>query len=159
MSEPPPDGRRYLEDFAAGQTQTYGRHPVNAEEIIAFACQFDPQPLHTDPEAATASHYGGLIASGWHTTCIAMRLAVREGYLQDIAVVAGVGVEELRWTAPVRPGDVLSVREEILGTKPSASDPSQGLLRIEIEVLNEADESVMTMEWIDLVERREPGGG
>lgn len=157
MSDPP-DGRRYLEDFAAGQEQRYGRYEVTTEEIRAFARQFDPQPLHTDPDAAAASHYGGLIASGWHTTCIAMRLAVLEGYLRDLAVVAGVGVEELRWTAPVRPGDVLTVREEICGTKPSASDPSQGLLRIEIEVCTDDGESVMTMEWIDLVERREPGG-
>lgn len=157
MSDPP-DGRRYLEDFAAGQEQRYGRYEVTTEEIRAFARQFDPQPLHTDPDAAAASHYGGLIASGWHTTCIAMRLAVLEGYLRDLAVVAGVGVEELRWTAPVRPGDVLTVREEIRGTKPSASDPSQGLLRIEIEVCTDDGESVMTMEWIDLVERREPGG-
>lgn len=155
MSDPP-DGRRCLEDFEAGQARTYGRYEVTADEIIAFARQFDPQPVHTDPEAAAESRYGGLIASGWHTTCIAMRLAVLEGYLQEVAVVAGVGVEGLRWTAPVRPGDVLSVREEIRGTEPSASDPTQGLLRIDIEVLNGDDESVMTMEWIDLVERREP---
>jgi acyl dehydratase len=84
-----------------------------------------------------------------------MRLAVLEGYLQGIAVVAGVGVESLRWTAPVRPGDVLTVREEILEASPSDGDPSVGLLHIEIEVLNQNDESVMSMVWIDLVERRE----
>lgn len=153
-----PTGRRYLEDFEPGQEQTYGRYQVTAEEIRRFARQFDPQPFHTDPDAAAASHFGGLIASGWHTACIAMRLAVLEGYLRDIAVVAGIGIEGLRWTAPVRPGDVLTVRETILGTRPSTSEPSQGLLRIEIEVVNSDGESVITMEWIDLVERRPHGG-
>lgn len=150
----PTDGRQYLEDFATGQEQTYGRYEVTADEIVWFASQFDPQPFHVDEEKARETRYEGLIASGWHTVCIAMRLAVLEGYLQEIAVIAGVGVEGLRWTAPVRPGDVLAVREEILGTTPSASDPAQGLLRLEIEVLNQDDRSVLTMEWIDLVERR-----
>lgn len=158
MSEPA-DGRRYLEDFAPGQEETYGCYELTADEIVAFARQFDPQPLHTDPERAAESHFGGLIASGWHTTCIAMRLAVLEGYLQDVAVVAGVGVESLRWTAPVRPGDILTVREAILGTRPSEGDPSLGLLDIEIEVLNQEDESVMSMVWIDLVERRAAASG
>lgn len=148
------DGRRYLEDLAPGQTETYGRYELTAKEIVAFARQYDPQPFHTDEARARETRFGGLIASGWHTTCIAMRLAVLEGYLQDVAVVAGIGVEDLRWTAPVRPGDTLTVREEILETRPSESDPSLGVLRLEIEVLNQDGESVMTMDWIDLVERR-----
>lgn len=153
------DGRRYLEDFEAGQTQTYGAYTLSADEMVAFAEQFDPQPMHSDPERAQETRYGSLIASGWHTTCIAMRLAVLEGYLQDLAVVAGVGVENLRWTAPVRPGDTLTVREEILGAEPTEGDPGLGLLRIEIVVLNGDGDEVMSMDWIDLVERREAGAG
>lgn len=155
----PGDGRRYIEDFEVGQTQTYGAYTLSADEIVSFAEQFDPQPMHTDEAAAAETRYGGLIASGWHTASIAMRLAVLEGYLQDLAVVAGVGIEHLRWTAPVRPGDTLSVREEIVEVGPSASDPSQGLLHIEIVVLNQEGDQVMSMVWIDLVERREPRTG
>jgi len=148
------DDRRYLEDLVVGETATYGDYTVTADEIVAFARQFDPQPMHTDPEAAAASPFGGLIASGWHTTCLAMRLAVLEGYLTDLVVVAGVGVEALRWTAPVRPGDTLRVREEILSTRPSRDDPTTGVLHVGIEVLNGDDVSVMSMEWIDVVARR-----
>lgn len=151
------DGRRYLEDYEAGQTQTYGAYTLTEAEMLEFAAQYDPQPIHTDPAAASESHFGGLIASGWHTACIAMRLAVLEGYLQDPGVIAGVGIENLRWPAPVRPGDTLTVREEILETRPTESDPSVGVLRLEIVVLNQDDEEVLTMEWIDLVERRGAG--
>lgn len=147
------DGRRYLDDLVVGATATYGAYTVTADEIVSFARQFDPQAMHTDPEAAAATPFGGLIASGWHTTCIAMRLAVLEGYLTDLAVVAGVGVEELRWTSPVRPGDTLRVREEILSTRPSQDDPSTGVLTIGIEVLNQDDVAVLSMVWIDVVAR------
>lgn len=155
MSESDP-GRRYLEDFEPGQTRSYGAYTLSEEEIVSFADQYDPQPLHTDPDAAAESRYGGLIASGWHTIGVAMRLAVLEGYLRHLEVVAGVGVDDLRWTAPVRPGDTLSVREEVRDTRPAASDPELGLLRIELSVTNQAGDQVLTMVWIDLVERREP---
>jgi acyl dehydratase len=149
----PTRSRRYLEDVAVGRERTYGAYEVTEAEILAFANRYDPQAFHTDPEAAVESRFGGLIASGWHTACIAMRLAVEQGYLTDLAVVAGVGIEGLRWTAPVRPGDVLSVREAMLRKRPSESDPTTGLLDIEIEVTNQDGTTVLSMVWIDLVER------
>jgi acyl dehydratase len=147
---------RYLEDIEIGETREYGAYTITESDLVAFAKRYDPQPFHVDRDAARETPPGHLIASGWQTACIAMRLAVREGYLQDVAIVTGVGVDELRWTESVYPGDTLSVREEMVAKRPSESDPSRGVLRIEITVFTADDREVLTMEWIDLVERR-PG--
>ena len=145
---------RYLEDFEVGERDEYGSYTVTEEEIVDFAEQYDPQPFHVDREAAREAFSGELIASGWHTACIAMRLAVLEGYLQDAAILTGVGVERLAWSEPVRPEDTLSVREEIADKRPSESNPEHGILRIEITVFDQDDREMLSMEWIDLVERR-----
>lgn len=143
----------YLEDFRVGDTDVYGNYTLTETEIVQFGRRYDPQDIHTDPEAAKQSVYEGLIASGWQTVCLAMRLAVERGYLHDAAVVAGIGVENLRWTNPVRPGDTLRVREEIVETRPSESDPDRGVLKVDIRVFNQHDETVLNMIWIDVVYR------
>lgn len=145
---------RYFEDFRIGETHEYGSYTLSEKEIIDFAEKYDPQPFHTDPKAAKEMFTDGLIASGWQTACVAMRLAVEEGYLQNIATVVGVGVDNLTWSEPVRPGDSLWVREEIVEKRESESSPDQGVLRIEITVFNQQDTEVLSMDWIDLVERR-----
>ncbi len=118
----------YWEDFRPGETVEIGRHTFGAEEIIAFARQFDPQPFHTDPEAARHTFFGGLVASGWHTCAVGMRLMV-EHYIGRAASLGSPGVENIRWLAPVRPGDTLAYRRVILETRPSASRPGMGLVR------------------------------
>jgi acyl dehydratase len=147
---------RYLEDIEIGETREYGAYTITESDLVAFAKRYDPQPFHVDRDAARETPPGHLIASGWQTACIAMRLAVLEGYLRDVAIVTGVGIDALRWTESVYPGDTLTVREEMLDKRPSESDPSRGVLRIEITVVTADDREVLTMEWIDLVKRR-PG--
>ena len=143
----------YWEDFAAGETVEIGRHTFAQAEMIEFARQFDPQPFHTDPEAAQDSFFGGLIASGWHTCAIAMRLMVQK-YIGQSASAGSPGVENIRWLAPVRPGDTITYRRVILEARPSASKPHLGLLRIRTEASNQRGEIVMTMEGWGLFRRR-----
>nr|WP_282594718.1 MaoC/PaaZ C-terminal domain-containing protein [Halomarina salina] len=102
----------YFEDIEVGHSRDCGSVTVSCEELLSFAEQFDPQPIHTDPEAAAESMYGGLIASGWHTAALSARLLV-EGYMNETASLSGRGMDDLRWHAPVRPGDTLSVRVEV----------------------------------------------
>lgn len=109
----------YYEDLTVGDTDQFGKYEVTREEITTFANQYDPQPIHTDPEAA--SMFDGLIASGWHTAAMTMRLLV-DHRLSDAAVAGGLGVDGLRWPEPVRPGDVLTVRTEIAETEPYDGD-------------------------------------
>src|SRR5271167_5042318 len=99
-----PIGDRYFEDYVQGDVQAFGSIAVEADEIIAFAKRFDPQRFHTDPEAARQTSFGGLIASGWHTAGLMMRLCV-EHYLTHVASLGSPGLDELRWIKPVRPGD------------------------------------------------------
>jgi len=149
---------KYLEDFQVGDTDEYGSYTMTEEEIVGFAEQYDPQDVHTDPEAAEETRYDGLIASGWQTVNIAMRLAVEYGYLEDLAVVAGIAVESIEWNQPVRPGDTLRVEEEIVGRNPSESDPEQGVLEIEITVFNQNDVPVLSSVWVDIVHRAPSAG-
>ena len=121
--------RRYLEDFAMGQVFASGRLRVDKKEIIAFAAQFDPQPFHLDEEAARKSVFGGLVASGWHTAALTMRLVV-EGEFRPAGGVLGVGFDELNWPHPVRPGDELHTKSEVLEVRPSKSRPDRGLIRV-----------------------------
>jgi acyl dehydratase len=111
---------RYFEDYVAGSVHEFGRIAVDEREVIEFASRYDPQPFHTDPQAAQRSPFGGLIASGWHTAGLMMRLVV-EHYLSRVASLASPGVDELRWTQPVRPGDTLSVRATVLEARRSRS--------------------------------------
>ena len=146
---------RYLEDFQVGEVIDLGSVTVSEEDILAFARQFDPQPFHVDHEAAQGSIYGGLIASGWHTCGIYMRL-LADNFLRDTISMGSPGIDTLRWSSPVRPGDTLRARLTILDVTPSRSRPDRGTMRLRGEVLNERDEVVMSLEPIGIFGRR-PG--
>ncbi|MFB6207659.1 MAG: MaoC/PaaZ C-terminal domain-containing protein [Haloglomus sp.] len=124
----------YFEDMELGWSETYGSHEMTEAGIVAFAEQFDPQPMHTDPEAAAETQYGGLIASGLHTVGVATRLLV-ENFLNDSANRGGLGMDDLTWRRPVRPGDVLRARHEVTGCRASESHPDAGIVVRDIEVL------------------------
>ena len=126
------------------------------EPPIAFAKRFDPQMMHTDPEAARHTPFGGLIASGWHTAGLMMRLYV-EHYLTHVASLASPGLDELRWLKPVRPGDTLWVRVTVLRAVPSKSKPDRGAVTSFVEVINQAGEIVMTFKVVNIIAKRSPG--
>jgi acyl dehydratase len=134
----------YFEDFEPGQERALGRVEVTEVEIVDFARRFDPQPFHVDPEAARESVFGGLIASGWHTGAMWMRLYV-DSLLGGAASMGSPGIEELRWLAPVRPGDTLSGRLTVLETTPSERRPDRGTVRIRGEMVNQDGVVVMSM--------------
>jgi acyl dehydratase len=145
---------RYFEDFKVGDVAEFGPVTVTTEEIVEFAERFDPQPFHIDADAAARSAYGGLIASGWHTVALFMGMYVR-GLLVDTASLGSSGVEELRWLAPVRPGDELRGRSTITGLQPSATNPRRGTVFSTNEVLNQDGTVVMTMKARGFLERRQ----
>jgi acyl dehydratase/CBS domain-containing protein len=144
---------RYFEDYVEGDVHTFGSIAVEADEIIAFAKRFDPQRFHIDPEAAKQTLFGGLIASGWHTAGLMMRLCV-EHYLTHVASLGSPGLDELRWLKPVRPGDRLSVRVTVLKATPSKSKPDRGVVTSFIEVFNQSEEVVMTLKTVNMIARR-----
>ena len=146
----------YWEDFKAGEVHPLGEKRVDKEEIIAFAKQFDPQPFHVDEAAAEASMYGGLIASGWHTVALVMRMMC-DSYMLDSASLGSPGVENLKWLKPVRPGDTLRAQRTTLEARASASRPEMGLVKTRWEVFNQNGEPVMTMEGYGMFGRRYPG--
>ena len=148
---------RYFEDYVPGSVHEFGSIAVEEAEMINFARRFDPQPFHIDPEAAKQSIFGGLIASGWHTASLAMRLLV-DHYISHVASLGSPGVDELRWLKPVRPGDTLSVRITLLEAQRSRSKPDQGFIRGSTEVLNQHGEVVMTMKSGGFVRCRETDG-
>jgi acyl dehydratase len=135
---------RYFEDFQVGEVVELGRKRLTAEEIVSFAREFDPQPFHVDEDAAARSPYGGLIASGWHTAAVFMRLFV-EGVLVESASLGSPGVEELRWLHPVRPGDELTGVVRVVDVRPSERNPRRGTVTTESEVLNQHGDVVMRM--------------
>jgi acyl dehydratase len=137
-----------FEDFVVGDTAQAGSVAVSQAEIIAYAGRFDAQDFHTDPEAAKASFVGTLIASGWHSCSLLMRL-IAESFILDSASMGSPGIEEVKWLRPVKPGDVLSARRTILETKASRSRPEMGLVRFRFELLNQRDEPVLEQtNWI-----------
>lgn len=146
----------WWEEFKVGESADMGSHRFTQDEIIAFARQFDPQPFHTDPQAAAASAFGGLIASGWHTCAIGMRLMV-EHYISRTVSFGSPGVEEIRWLRPVRPGDTLSYRRTVLASRASASRPGVGLVKQRWEALNQHGELVLSMEGWGMFGRRPVG--
>jgi acyl dehydratase len=148
-----PVDKRYFEDYIEGAVHTFGPLKVTGEAIVAFARQFDPQPFHVDPDRAKESAYGGLIASGWHTGSMAMRLVV-DYYLSHVASLGSPGVDELRWKRPVRPGDELSIRVSVLEARRSASKSDRGVLRSLVEVLNQHGDVVMSMKAVNLMQCR-----
>jgi acyl dehydratase len=147
---------RYFEDFAAGDTLDLGTFGFTEDEIIAFARQFDPQPMHMDRQAAEQSMYGGLIASGWHTVAGFMRLLV-DGVMRDSSSLGSPGIDRLRWLKPVRPGETLRARFTVLETRPSNSRPDWGIVRSRGEALNQKEEVVMDLEAINFFGRQPPG--
>ncbi len=144
---------RYFEDFKPGDVIELGSRTISKERILAFAREFDPQPFHTDEEAAKRSIYGGLLASGWHTGSLLMRI-LNDGLLKDTASLGSPGVDELRWLKPVRPGDVLSARMTVLESIPSRSKPDRGLIRSLMELRNQHGEVVLTVRGLSLLGRR-----
>lgn len=153
MSFSHPIGDRYFEDYLEGDVHSFGSISVERDEVIAFAKRFDPQTMHTDPEAAKLGPFGGLIASGWHTVGLMMRLYV-EHYLTHVASLASPGIDELRWLKPVRPGDVLSVRVTVLKAVASKSKPDRGAVTSFAEVINQAGEVVMTLKAVNIIGKR-----
>ena len=143
----------YFEDFRVGQVIELGSCTVSKDEIIAFARKFDPQPFHIDEAAAERSIYGGLIASGWHTGSLFMRL-LYDGLLSHAASMGSPGQDELRWIKPVRPGDTLSARGLVEELIPSRSKPDRGLIRTTYEVFNQDGDKVMTLRGIGMFGKR-----
>lgn len=148
---------QYLEDLSVGQTFGSGRHTIDAEQIVKFAREFDPQPFHLDEAAARQSLFGGLAASGWHTAAITMRL-LAGSELQPAGGLIGAGFDELRWPRPVRPGDELHLHIEVLDVRPSKSRPTQGILKIRTTTLNQKDEPVQISVGNLIVLRRSSSG-
>jgi acyl dehydratase len=149
-----PISNRYFEDYVEGSVHEFGSIGVEEQEVVAFACRFDPQNFHTDPEKAKETIFGGLIASGWHIASLATRLYV-DYYLSSVASLGSPGVDELRWTKPVRPGDKLSIRVTILEANVSRSRPDRGIICSRVEVINQNREVVMYMKIVNFLLRRE----
>ena len=145
--------RLYFEDFKVGTKIETGSVTVSEAEIIEFASRFDPQAFHVDYEAAAQSMFGGIIASGWHTCSMMMRLVV-DGFLRDSASLGSPGVDEVRWLKPVRGGDVLSVSSAVLESVPSASRPDRGVIFSQWEAKNQHGDLVATVKGRGMFLRR-----
>jgi acyl dehydratase len=147
--------KQYFEDYAVGQVFNSGRRGIDKEQIVAFATEFDPQPYHLDEEAARNSPFRGLAASGWHTAAITMRLMV-DGEFKPAGGILGVGFEELSWSRPVRPGDELHVKSEVLEVIPSKSRNDRGMVKVKNTTFNQNDEAVQSFTAKLIVPRRSP---
>ena len=147
---------RYWEDFKVGEVEQIGGKRVDKEEVIAFARQYDPQPFHVDEAAAKRSMYGGLIASGWHTGAMVMRMMC-DAYLLQSASVGSPGIDNLKWLKPVRPGDTIRAQRTTLETRVSKSKPDIGIVNNLWEVFNQDGEMVMSMQGYGMFRRRNPG--
>lgn len=143
----------YLEDFHVGMQVVMGPRPISAEEIVTFARRYDPQPFHLDDEAGKATPFGGLVASGWHTVSICMRMMV-DGFIGNSASMGSPGLDELRWVKPVRPGDIVTLTMTVREVTPSKSKPDRGVIRSEYELRNQRGELVMTMRGMGMYGRR-----
>ena len=145
----------YWEDFYPGKMIEIGGYSLSEDEIIEFAKKYDPQPFHTDKDKAAQSYYGGLIASGWQTASLCMRMLC-DLYLLESASLGSPGVDELRWVKPVRPGDTLHLKSTVLETRASASRPDMGTVRSRSEIYNQHGELVMHMSGVGMFRRRKP---
>lgn len=150
--------RRYLEDLAIGEWWVSREVTIGEQDIIEFGRGFDPQSFHLDPEAAKASPFGGLIASGWHLAALAMRLCVEARLYGDTPVV-GIGVDELRWHLPVRPGDKVHVERELLEILEVPDKPRRGTVKARVNLKNQNGELVMHMVALSSVPKRKPADG
>lgn len=146
----------YWEDLPSGTVIDLGSYEVTKEEILDFARRYDPQPFHTDEEAAKDSIYGGLIASGWHTCAMSMRMLC-DKLLLHAASLGSPGLDQIRWLRPVRPGDTLGGFMEVVESRPSRSKPDRGIIKSRWEVTNQDGEIVLTMEGHGMYRRREAG--
>jgi acyl dehydratase len=146
---------RYFEDYVPGTTVDCGSFSLSEAEIIAFAKEYDPQPFHVDPVAAKDGPFGGLIASGWHTTSMMMRLLV-DSYVSPESSLGAAGVDELRWPKPVRPGDTLHVRATVTEARRSGSKPDRGIVKTLMELTNQDGDLVMKVTAINFILLRNP---
>lgn len=148
----------YWEDFAVGQVYELGSVKVTAEDIVDFARQWDPQPFHLDEELAAASPFGGLVASGWHSAAMFMRLYV-DALLNDTSCQGGSGIDELRWLKPVRPGDTLSGWATVVEVVPSSRRPQRGTVKFTWELRDQDGDVVLRMHGSNMFGRRVPAEG
>jgi acyl dehydratase len=156
FTHPPED--RYFEDYNSGTVHEFGSITVDEQEVLEFGKRYVPLSYHIDKEAAKKSIYGGLIASGWQTAALMMRIYT-ENYLSRVANLGSPGGDELRWNKPVFPGDELSVRATVLEARRSESRPDRGIVRTFIEVLNQKREVVMSMKMVNFVRCRDHAKG
>ncbi|WP_306052461.1 MaoC family dehydratase [Natronococcus wangiae] len=147
---------RYFEDIEVGETRSFGEYDVTEDEVVEFAERYDPQPFHVDEEAAADSMFGELVASGWHTAAMSMRMLVEGPDDEDgWASMGSPGVDELRWHQPVKPGDTLSLRTEVLEKRPSESRSDRGYVKSRLETYTQDDELVMSWVGNTILERRD----
>jgi acyl dehydratase len=145
---------RYFEDFKVGERFRSKGVTLSEAEVISFALAYDPQPFHIDVEAARKSAFGQLIASGLHTFALGWRMFLQEGLLSACSM-GSPGIDELRWTAPVKPGDTIYTEAEVLEVRSSASKPDRGTLRMGYRIVNQKDETVLTMAIVHILRKRE----
>uniref|UniRef100_Q47GT4 MaoC-like dehydratase n=1 Tax=Dechloromonas aromatica (strain RCB) TaxID=159087 RepID=Q47GT4_DECAR len=146
---------RFLDDLTPGQRFTSPGLTLSEAEIIDFAWRYDPQPFHLDANAAANSPYGGLIASGFQSLAICFRLFIQSGVLAESSM-GSPGIDELRWLAPVRPGDTLHSEIEVLEVRPSSSKPDRGIARLKYQAVNQRGEAVLSFIVIHLLRRKKP---
>jgi len=149
--------QRFWEDFSPGSVSEYGPRLVTREEIVEFAAAFDPQPMHLDEAAAHASMLGSLAASGWHSCCLLMRM-LSDGFIAHSHFMGAPGVEEVRWLAPLRPGEIVRARATVLETRPSRSRPQLGFVKFLFELVDSSGTRVMTLTVSPMFARRDAAG-
>ena len=149
--------QKFLDDFNPGERFKSPGVTVSESEIIDFALKYDPQPFHLDANAASASLYGGLIASGFQTLALCFRMFIQDGMLRDSSM-GSPGIDELRWLAPVRPGDTLHTEAEVLEVRPSKSKPDRGILRMRYSAVNQHGEATLSMTIMHLLRRTRDSG-
>ena len=147
---------KHYEDIAVGTTRSFGHFVVTREEVVDFARKYDPQPFHLDDDAAAATHFGRLSASGWHTCAMTMAMLVEDMKTEATASLGSPGVDNLRWVRPVYPGDILRCETEVLQKRRSVSRPEMGLFKSRCRVFNQNDEMVLEMVSNGLVRTRHP---
>lgn len=149
---------RFFEDYVPGSVYEYGYVTTDADDMMEFAHRYDPQPFHTDAETARHTFFGGLIASGWQTSAMMMRLYA-DHYLTRVASLGSPGLDKLRWPAPVRPGDTLRIRTTVEAARRSKSKPDRGIVTTRAEMLNQDDVVVLDMSAVNLILTRDGGHG
>tara|TARA_B100001765_G_scaffold12392_1_gene7341 strand:+ start:599 stop:1057 length:459 start_codon:yes stop_codon:yes gene_type:complete len=149
---------QFYEDLAVGQKQAFGRYEVTREEVIEFASKYDPQPFHLDDDAAAATHFGRLSASGWHTCAMTMAMLVENLRANRQAGLGSPGIDQLRWKKPVFPGDTLRCESVVIEKRRSGSRPEMGIFKSSLTVFNQNDEPVLEMVSNGLISTRDPEG-